>query len=164
MGKKKKGASEWEPFSPDISIFELNTFIEGDIRSKENIRINGVLNGNCVSEGMIVISPSGCVTGDISGKTILIKGVVFGKVKSAGKIHLTENSKVEGDCICQSIIIDTGAFLNGYVGKDEPVQNKYSKTNPEKELSKSVITESNDIKLNKENQDILDEDNSNQLW
>lgn len=164
MGKKNKGGSEWEPSYPGVTIFELNTHIDGDIHSTENIRINGNITGNCKTDGVIIISKSGFVQGNLTGKSVIIKGTVKGDVHSKGQISLSCDSNVEGDCICKSIVIETGAFLNGRVAREEQKKSAFSKINPDKELSESVITETNDIQLNKDDQDMLEEDNTSRLW
>ncbi len=165
MGKKKKGNSGWEPNHPNITIIDLNSILEGDIHSSENIRINCDVIGNCITEGTVVISESASIQGDVSGQSIHVKGRVIGNLHSKGQIALTSNSHVEGDCICQSIVVDTGAFLKGRVAKSELNFIQYSKSNPEKELSLSVVTESNDVQLKNEDNNIIEEeDNPNRLW
>lgn len=164
MGKKHKGNSVWEPKHPNITIFDRNSVVNGNIYSSENIRINCEVMGDCLTEGTIVVSESGKIRGKVSGQSILIKGCVIGDVHSKGQIVLGEKAHVEGDCICQSIVVDAGAFLRGRVAKSEKKMITHSKTNPEIELSHSVVTETNDVRLEKENNVVEDDENPNRLW
>ncbi len=165
MGRKKKGNSGWEPNHPNITIINLNSVVEGIIHSSDNIRINCEVVGDCITDGTVIISESGSIQGDISGRSIHVKGRIIGNLHSKGQIVLTQNAHVEGNCICQSIVVDAGAFLKGRIAKSEKNFIQISKSNPEKELSLSVVTESNDVQLNKEDSKITEEeDNPNRLW
>lgn len=95
------------------SIIGEDMVIEGNITAKEAIRIEGTVNGDVISKGILTISASGKVLGDIKAKNILVGGVVEGALDSEGKIEVLETGKVTGNIRTKSLIVDENAVFQG---------------------------------------------------
>ena len=76
-------------------------------------RIDGTVNGDVTSEGVIVISSEGVVNGNISAADVKISGKVQGNVTVIGKLELVSNGKLFGDIKASSLSIDESAIFQG---------------------------------------------------
>ena len=70
LGKKTA-----EPINAKISsVVGADMVVEGDIRAKEAVRVEGSVTGDVVTEGALIISASGKVKGNVKGSSIIIGG------------------------------------------------------------------------------------------
>lgn len=88
------------------------TFV-GHINTKDDLRIDGNVEGNISSEGKVVIGPSGCVTGNIESKNIELMGKIKGDIVVHDTIRLTSTSHYSGDITTLNIEIEPGARFFG---------------------------------------------------
>jgi len=79
----------------------------------ESMRIEGTIIGDIEIEGVLIISDSGYVDGNISASSVRIAGRVAGNVQCYHALHLTSTANVIGDVGTSSLIIDDGAILLG---------------------------------------------------
>jgi cytoskeletal protein CcmA (bactofilin family) len=87
--------------------------ITGNIESKGDIRIDGILKGNLTCKAKILIGPEGVVEGDVSGQMADILGTVHGRIKMSGLLHLHGKACVEGDIHAAQLQIETTVSFNG---------------------------------------------------
>ncbi|MGB9621988.1 MAG: bactofilin family protein [Brevinematia bacterium] len=90
------------PYS--IDDFIVKTRIKKDIEMVGNIyfltslRLDCKLTGNVKSEeGLLIISETSVVKGDISAGTIMIAGKVYGNVSATKKVELFSGSEIIGN-------------------------------------------------------------------
>jgi len=79
----------------------------------ESMRIDGTLVGDIEIEGLLNISETGRVDGNINAGSARIAGRVFGNVNCKNVIHLASTADVTGDVITSSLIVDEGAVIAG---------------------------------------------------
>ncbi|KPK95702.1 hypothetical protein AMJ80_04110 [bacterium SM23_31] len=98
---------------------ELNTIvgkgslIEGKIKIKNSIRIDGKVKGEVSSTGTVTVGSEGEVEGTISAANVIIGGRVRGKMIVDSKIILEKNSVLIGDLKTQTLNISEGAIFDG---------------------------------------------------
>jgi len=97
--------------SKDCSVIGEDLALEGNIVSKSNLLIEGLITGNvrCVS---LLVSRGGKIAGDVTCETIQIEGTVNGVV-TAAKADLKDGCTLEGDIVCESLAVDHGANFTG---------------------------------------------------
>ncbi len=90
------------PYSVDDFI--VKTRVKKDIEMVGNIsfstslRLDGKLTGDIISsEGLLIISETGVVDGNISAGTIMIAGKVYGNISATRKVELFSGSEVIGN-------------------------------------------------------------------
>lgn len=106
------------------TIIGKDTILEtATIKSKASIQVNGIVQGDLDVEASVVIGQGGKIKGNITAIFALIAGQVEGNVQAREQLHITKTAVITGDIICNSIIIDDGAVLNG----DCKMQNTTSK-------------------------------------
>ncbi|MCK7535231.1 MAG: polymer-forming cytoskeletal protein [Marinilabiliales bacterium] len=66
--------------STAVNLISQGTEITGDVKSAGDIRIDGILNGNLVTKGKVVIGPTGRVKGEVECKNSEVSGLIEGKI------------------------------------------------------------------------------------
>ena len=87
--------------------------IIGDIKFKENFRIDGVFKGKILSGNGLIIGETGEVEADIDVVKISINGRVKGSIKAKERIEIFSKGRVIGSVSAPKLIIEDGAFFQG---------------------------------------------------
>lgn len=90
-----------------------DTVIEGTIKARGNLRIDGTLKGSLECQGRVVIGTSGLVEGDIRCENAEIEGSIKADVTVSDLLTLKGNAKVHGDIITKKLAIEPGASFTG---------------------------------------------------
>tara|TARA_B100000214_G_C23912124_1_gene601832 strand:+ start:174 stop:587 length:414 start_codon:yes stop_codon:yes gene_type:complete len=96
-----------------INTIGSGTTINGDIISKSDIRIDGVLKGSVVTEGKVVLGEAGIIEGDVSCKDADIAGTIKAKISVSQLLSLKSSSKLQGDIVTNKLSIEPGASFTG---------------------------------------------------
>jgi cytoskeletal protein CcmA (bactofilin family) len=110
--KAKTGFAEIT--SESTTIIGAGTTISGNIESKGDIRVDGVLIGNLHSGAKILIGPDGNVEGDLHGLHADILGKVTGKIKVEELLQLRDNANIKGDIYAGKLHIEPSVTFNGH--------------------------------------------------
>lgn len=110
--------------SKELNLIGQGTIVEGSIRTKGNIRVDGKVRGEVHSTENLAVGPGGEIEGGVSGKNVIIGGRVRGNVSSVEKLVLESKSVIQGDIRAQRLVIDEGAVFDGHVVMtDKPAVN-----------------------------------------
>lgn len=99
--------------SPSLNMISEGTKIKGTIKSQNDIRIAGQLEGEAFCKGKIIISSSAHIDGNISSVEADIAGKVEGIIKVSNKLTLRQTAVVGGDINTKTLIVEEGAQING---------------------------------------------------
>ncbi len=99
--------------SEEITIISNGVKIEGKITSSGNIRIDGELQGDILSQSDVIIGELGQVNGQINANVITIGGKVSGIVRAKEKLILDSKSNLKGDIFTKTLVVEAGAKYNG---------------------------------------------------
>ncbi len=94
-------------------FIDRDTEIVGDIRFKENFRIDGSLKGKILSGGGLIIGESGEVEADIDVNSVAVNGRVKGAVRAKERIEIFAKGRVIGSVTAPKLVIEEGAFFQG---------------------------------------------------
>lgn len=95
------------------TVIGVDVVLNGNITAKEAIRIEGTIIGDVSSEGTLVISSTGKITGNVSGSNIMVAGVLEGDMNSNGRIEVAATGRIMGNIKTKSLIIDENAVFQG---------------------------------------------------
>lgn len=95
------------------SIIGSDMVVEGDIKAKEAVRVEGSVTGDVETEGALIISSTGKVKGNVKGSNIIIGGSVEGDLTSGGRTEVASTGKVIGNIRTKSLIVDENAVFQG---------------------------------------------------
>jgi cytoskeletal protein CcmA (bactofilin family) len=96
-----------------VNLISQGTEITGDIKSTGDIRVDGVLNGNMITKGKVVIGPTGKIKGEVECKNSEVSGMVDGKISVSQLLNLKATSKINGTIITNKLSIEPGAVFTG---------------------------------------------------
>jgi len=86
--------------------------IEGSIRGKENLVIEGTLKGTInLEENQVTIGRKGQVEGEIYADNITISGEMTGNIKARDKVEITREANFSGEIKAKRISVEDGAFI-----------------------------------------------------
>lgn len=95
------------------NILAEGTTLIGDIKSQEDFRIDGSVEGNIDCRGKVVVGSNGSIKGQINCSNAEISGKVQGTVKTTGLLVLKSTAVYSGEAFSQTIEIEAGAVFNG---------------------------------------------------
>jgi cytoskeletal protein CcmA (bactofilin family) len=96
-----------------VNMIGNGTIITGNIQSKSDIRIDGVLKGSVKTEGKLVVGSAGVVEGDVVCASADISGEIKAKITVSQLLSLKSTSKLTGDIITNKLSIEPGATFSG---------------------------------------------------
>ena len=98
--------------------------IKGEIRAREELVVDGEVEGLLESQSLITVGPSGKVKANIQAREVVIYGSVRGNVEVSEKLAIREQGSLIGDIKSAGISIDDGAYFKGSIDivKPEPAK------------------------------------------
>ena len=89
------------------------TFIKGDIKAEEDIRIDGKVEGVIECAGKVVIGPQAVITGDIRCANMDLVGTVSGTIVVQNTFCMRSAGVFTGELTTGSLEVEPGAVFNG---------------------------------------------------
>ena len=123
----------------NMTIIGAGTVIEGVLKASASMRIEGTVNGDITSEGVVVIANEGVVNGNITAVDVKISGTVEGNLTIVGKTELIANGKLTGDIKTGSLSIDEPAVFQGNCKMNSVAEEEKTTVNEEAE-EKSIVS------------------------
>jgi cytoskeletal protein CcmA (bactofilin family) len=102
-----------EPATKISGFIDHDTEIIGDIKFKENFRIDGVFKGKILSGKGLIIGETAEVEADIEVESLTINGRLKGSVKAKERIEIFSKGRVIGTVTTPKLTIEEGAFFQG---------------------------------------------------
>ncbi len=96
-----------------VNIIGAGTQIDGEIRSENDIRIDGKVKGTVTSKSKIAVGTTGLVDGDLICENADVSGKVFGKVEVSDMMFLKSSGYLEGDIVTGKLVVEAGARFTG---------------------------------------------------
>jgi cytoskeletal protein CcmA (bactofilin family) len=98
------------------AVIGAGTTIRGSIHSKQDLFLDGVLEGDLnVENRSLTIGPHGRVIANARAREVDIQGNMTGNVESSGKTFIRSSGQLVGDIVTGGIVIETGAVFKGKV-------------------------------------------------
>jgi cytoskeletal protein CcmA (bactofilin family) len=89
------------------------TFLEGNVETYGNIRIEGKVVGNIKSKSKVALGHQSHVQGNILAQNADIEGEVKGKLEISELLVLKATAVINGDIITGKMVVEPGAVFNG---------------------------------------------------
>ncbi|MCE2734004.1 MAG: bactofilin family protein [Chryseotalea sp.] len=109
--KEQKRAAE--ELSSSSNTIGKGTFLEGNIETYGNIRIEGRIRGDVKSKSKVALGNSSHIEGNITAQNADIEGEVKGKLDIAETLVLKATAVVHGDINTGKLVVEPGAVFNG---------------------------------------------------
>lgn len=92
---------------------ETGTVLKGDIESNSDFRFDGILIGNLVTKGKLIIGSTGEIKGEVICKNCDVEGQIDGKITVSELLTLKATSVISGDINAKRLAIEPGAKFTG---------------------------------------------------
>src|SRR5436189_3387216 len=89
--------------------------IVGEIYSREELLVDGEVDGKLELQHRLTVGPNGKVRATIKAREVVVFGNVQGDVEVSDKITIKKNGSLVGDIRTAGIIIDDGAYFKGSI-------------------------------------------------
>jgi cytoskeletal protein CcmA (bactofilin family) len=92
-----------------------NTTIKGNLECSEDFLVEGAVEGNLSSDGLIVLGKDAVVKGEVSAKEAAISGIVVGTVRCSERLEIYESAKIMGTIQAPVLKMAAGAQINARI-------------------------------------------------
>lgn len=99
--------------SSDTCVVSKGASFEGKFNCKENLRLDGTVDGQVICESRIVMGETGKVIGTVQAKEAVILGSVEGDLFINGALVLKSTARIRGNITAKTMSVDEGAVYNG---------------------------------------------------
>ena len=96
-----------------INTIGAGTIVTGDLQSKGDIRLDGILKGSVNTSGKVVLGKEGIIEGDVICNSADISGTIKAKITVSQLLSLKATAKLNGEIITNKLSIEPGAAFTG---------------------------------------------------
>jgi cytoskeletal protein CcmA (bactofilin family) len=101
-----------------MGLFGRTITIKGEVRSTEDLTVEGRIDGPLICEdGAVIVMESASVTGDIIARDLTILGRVDGQMIATDVVHVRTGAVATGHVVARNFILNDGG---DFVGRVEP--------------------------------------------
>lgn len=106
---------EQKKYSQDnaVTVIGVGTHIQGEVRCKGTIRVEGEVTGRVHGDDTIIIHETGKVKADLIATQIIIGGEVEGNVYAQERLEITAQGRLIGDVTAPRVSIAEGVIFEG---------------------------------------------------
>ena len=102
--------------------------IKGSIKFQNDITVDGKIEGEILSSGVLTVGENAEIRGEIKTKSVTVFGKVHGNITVEERCELKSRAVLQGDLKAARLVIEDGAT---FVGKSEVTPNRVSMKQPE---------------------------------
>jgi cytoskeletal protein CcmA (bactofilin family) len=99
------------------SLIGTSTIIEGSLRFKGGLRVDGHVKGNLIADpmenSMLVISEQASVEGEVRAEHVVVDGAITGPVYCSELLELQPKARITGDVHYKALEMHGGALVSG---------------------------------------------------
>ncbi|MES2744716.1 MAG: polymer-forming cytoskeletal protein [Bdellovibrionota bacterium] len=101
-----------------VTIITNGCHFSGKLYCKGSTRIGGKVEGEIISEGLLIVEEGAIINAEARVEDIVIQGHFRGSLESTGKVELSSSCIFEGDIHTSSLVVQEGAQFNGRTKMD----------------------------------------------
>ncbi len=110
------------------NVLSSDVEIKGSIKFVNELTIDGKVEGEINSPGVLVVGENADIKGEIKTKSVTVLGKVHGNITVEERCELKSHAVLYGDLKAARLVIEDGAT---FVGKSEVTPNKVAMRQPE---------------------------------
>lgn len=104
------------------SLVDIDSHFDGLYRTRQNLRVEGVAEGEIQCEGTLTVEQGARVKAKITASKVTVAGDLEGEVVCEDVFKITPTGQVEAMVTARRLIVEEGGFYNGefHMTKEEP--------------------------------------------
>jgi cytoskeletal protein CcmA (bactofilin family) len=87
--------------------------IRGTVKFETSLMTKGIIEGEIISQGLLIVGPTAKVSATITTKNLVSHGVIEGDVTASERAILKKTAVHTGNITTPSIIVESGSLFNG---------------------------------------------------
>ena len=99
----------------EMDVIGLRSHFKGNFRFGPYTRIEGKIEGDIESIGILILSSTAEVKAEIDGRTVVIDGKMTGNINAEDCVIVQEHGIISGNIKAPYIEVDQGATINGAI-------------------------------------------------
>ena len=103
------------------NVLSADVEIKGSIKFTNDLIIDGKVEGEIISSGLLTVGENAEIRGEIKTKSVTVFGKVHGNITVDERCELKARAVLQGDLKAARLVIEEGAT---FVGKSEVTPNK----------------------------------------
>ena len=121
--------------SDEGSFISETCQVVGDMSTIGNLTIAGIIDGNIVSQKLVILD-TGTINGNIESTKVEVEGQINGNIQG-NNIYLGKNALIKGDIyFFESLKTEEGADVDGYIKKSKQLPTKNNQLEKENKSQK----------------------------
>ena len=96
-----------------VTILTSGCHFNGKLYCRGSSRIGGKIEGQIISEGILVIEEGATILAEVKADEVIIQGRVNGRLAAKIRVELYPQSRFDGDIYTPVLVINEGAQFNG---------------------------------------------------
>ena len=104
-----------QPAAPETTYIDRGCEMSGELRFRENVRIDGQVDGEIHGEKTVVVGEEATIRARIHAANVVIHGTVEGDIVASGETTLHKSAAVTGELQTGGIVVERGARLRGCI-------------------------------------------------
>ncbi len=112
--------------------------VEGEFTSQGDVAIEGEVSGTLSCSGALTVGVEAKIKADIKANDVVVGGIVEGNINAVRKVELKTGARVTGDIVCEVIVVENGASLNGKVSSGKRLVEVQSPNNKRAERASAA--------------------------
>lgn len=94
------------------NLIAKGTKISGTFSSEGDIRIDGIIEGDVITPGKVVVGKTGEIHGSLESGNAYFEGKLIGKLMLTGTLTLKASAHIEGEVVTEKLAVEPGATFN----------------------------------------------------
>ncbi len=123
FGGKRTSGADSAPVDSSATYIGTDVIVEGTLRGKGVLRIEGRVTGQLEHEGTVVVGPHAEVRAKITVGELIVQGFVEGSIQ-AERCEIGETARVNGEIRAQKLSVAEGASLTGDLKTSQAAKGK----------------------------------------
>ncbi len=96
------------------SFLGTQSELEGELRNKGVLRLDGAVKGKIVAD-QVILSETAYIKGEIQAKKIIVGGTVEGTLRASDLLEIGSKGRVQGEIFAERLVVLEGGTFNGRV-------------------------------------------------
>ena len=105
----------FDPLEETVSVIARGVIVTGDLTIGEDLRVDGVIQGDLTVDGFCYVAAGGRVDGRVRARHLILSGEIHGEITLTGRAEIRCGARVLGDLAAKSVDLSEEALFQGKV-------------------------------------------------